>query len=162
MDKNRLKEILKSLSSNETKEMDRIDLMNEILDGFNAVDTTEYETKLKESEEKYAALEQRYKDTFFKKLEVETPTQTTQDSSNEESTTTATLEDVIKARNTFLSATTKEDEMKANGELTNAISKLFALAESYPDLKANENFIKKQMTLAFYDDIIYNCNVISM
>lgn len=99
MDKNRLKEILKSLSSNETKEMDRIDLMNEILDGFNAVDTTEYETKLKESEEKYAALEQRYKDTFFKKLEVETPTQTTQDSSNEESTTTATLEDVIKIFN---------------------------------------------------------------
>ena len=45
MDKNRLKEILKSLSSNETKEMDRIDLMNEILDGFNAVDTTEYETE---------------------------------------------------------------------------------------------------------------------
>lgn len=99
MDKNRLKEILKSLSSNETKEMDRIDLMNEILDGFNAVDTTEYETKLKESEEKYAALEQRYKDTFFKKLEVETPTQTTQDSSTEESTTTATLEDVIKIFN---------------------------------------------------------------
>ena len=99
MDKNRLKEILKSLSSNETKEMDRIDLMNEILEGFNTVDTTEYETKLKESEEKYAALEQRYKDTFFKKLEVETPTQTTQDSSNEESTTTATLEDVIKIFN---------------------------------------------------------------
>ena len=99
MDKNRLKEILKSLSSNETKEMDRIDLMNEILDSVNAVDTTEYETKLKESEEKYAALEQRYKDTFFKKLEVETPTQTTQDSSNEESTTTATLEDVIKIFN---------------------------------------------------------------
>ena len=96
MDKNRLKEILKSLSSNETKEMDRIDLMNEILEGFNTVDTTEYETKLKESEEKYAALEQRYKDTFFKKLEVETPTQTTQDSSTEESHTTATLDDVIK------------------------------------------------------------------
>ena len=97
MDKNRLKEILKSLSSNETKEMDRIDLMNEILDGFNAVDTTEYETKLKESEEKYAALEQRYKDTFFKKLEVETPTQTTQDSLTvEESHTTATFDDVIR------------------------------------------------------------------
>lgn len=96
MDKNRLKEILKSLSSNETKEMDRIDLMNEILEGFNTVDTTEYETKLKESEEKYAALEQRYKDTFFKKLEVETPTQTTDSSTTEESTTTATLDDVIK------------------------------------------------------------------
>ncbi len=55
-----------------------------------------------------------------------------------------TLEDVVKARNTFLSSSTKEEEMKANSELTNAVSKLFALAESYPDLKANTNFIKLQ------------------
>jgi len=55
-----------------------------------------------------------------------------------------TLENVIKARNTFMSASTKEDEIKADGELTNAISKLFALTESYPELKANENFIKLQ------------------
>ena len=58
-----------------------------------------------------------------------------------------TLENVIKARNTFLSANTKEEEIKADGELTNAISKLFALTESYPDLKANENFIKLQTEL---------------
>ncbi len=58
-----------------------------------------------------------------------------------------TLEKVIKARNTFLSATTPEDEMKANGELTKAMSKLFALTEDYPDLKANEGFLDLQKQL---------------
>jgi len=83
-----------------------------------------------------------------------------------------TLENVIKARNTFLTASTKEDEMKANGELTNAISKLFALAESYPDLKANQNFLDLQNELKetenkisaarqFYNDtvLMYNNKV---
>ncbi len=80
-----------------------------------------------------------------------------------------TLEDVIKARNTFLSASTKEDEMKANNELTNAITKLFALTESYPDLKANQNFIDLQQELKetenkiassrqFYNDTTLNYN----
>lgn len=58
-----------------------------------------------------------------------------------------TLESVIKARNTYLSAGTKEDALKADGELTSAINKLFALAESYPDLKANENFVNLQNQL---------------
>ena len=51
-----------------------------------------------------------------------------------------TLEAVIKARNTYVTAGTPEAQMKADGELTQAISKLFALTESYPDLKANQNF----------------------
>ena len=59
----------------------------------------------------------------------------------------STLEDVVKARNTFLKADTKEKEMAANGELTQAIGKLFALAESYPDLKANTNFLQLQSEL---------------
>ena len=78
-----------------------------------------------------------------------------------------TLENVIKARNTFMSASTKEDEIKADGELTNAISKLFALTESYPEL--NENFIKLQDELKetenkiassrqFYNDTVLNYN----
>lgn len=58
-----------------------------------------------------------------------------------------TLENVIKARNTYLSADTKEGALKADNELTNAVTKLFALAESYPDLKANENFINLQNEL---------------
>ncbi len=58
-----------------------------------------------------------------------------------------TLESVIKARNTFLEAKTPEEEMKANGELSNAVTKLFALSESYPDLKANTNFLDLQEQL---------------
>ncbi|MDE5539026.1 MAG: LemA family protein, partial [Bacilli bacterium] len=58
-----------------------------------------------------------------------------------------TLESVIKARNTYLSATLPEDQMKADGELTKAVSKLFALSEAYPDLKANTNFISLQQEL---------------
>lgn len=80
-----------------------------------------------------------------------------------------TLENVIKARNTFMTASTKEEEIKANGELTNAISKLFALTESYPELKANENFIKLQDELKetenkiasarqFYNDTVLGYN----
>lgn len=80
-----------------------------------------------------------------------------------------TLENVVKARNTFLSATTPEAEMEADGELTKAISKLFALTESYPDLKANTNFIDLQNELQqtedkiasarqFYNDIVLTYN----
>ena len=58
-----------------------------------------------------------------------------------------TLEAVIKARNTYVSATLPEDQMKADGELTQAISKLFALTESYPELKANTNFQALQQEL---------------
>ena len=80
-----------------------------------------------------------------------------------------TLEAVIKARNTYISATLPEDQMKADGELTQAISKLFALTESYPDLKANTNFQALQQELTeteskiaaarqFYNDtvLVYN------
>lgn len=80
-----------------------------------------------------------------------------------------TLEDVVKARNTYLSATTPEDMMNADGELTKAVSKLFALTESYPELKANENFLKLQDELTtteekiaaarqFYNDIVMQYN----
>ena len=85
-----------------------------------------------------------------------------------------TLEAVIKARNTYVSATLPEDQMKADGELTQAISKLFALTESYPDLKANTNFQALQQELTeteskiaaarqFYNDtvLVYN-NKIAM
>jgi LemA protein len=80
-----------------------------------------------------------------------------------------TLENVVKARNTYVSATTPEDQMKANGELTQAISKLFALSESYPDLKANTNFMDLQKELTetedkiqyarqFYNDVVMKYN----
>lgn len=65
-----------------------------------------------------------------------------------------TLEAVIKARNTYVSATLPEDQMKADGELTKAISKLFALTESYPELKANTNFQALQQELTETESII--------
>lgn len=67
---------------------------------------------------------------------------------------TETLENVIKARNMFSEAKTPEAEMKANGELSTAISKLFALSESYPDLKANTNFSNLQAELKDTEDKI--------
>lgn len=79
----------------------------------------------------------------------------------------STFEEVIKARNTYVSAKTPEDEMKASGEVTQALNKLFALAESYPDLKANENFLSLQNDLKETEDKIsyarqfYNDTVLS-
>lgn len=81
----------------------------------------------------------------------------------------STLEAVVKARNTYLSASTPEAQMKADGELTKAITKLFALSEAYPELKANENFKQLQSELTstedkisyarqFYNDIVMKYN----
>ena len=65
-----------------------------------------------------------------------------------------TLEAVINARNKAVNAQRAEEEMKANGELSGALSKLFALAESYPDLKANTNFLDLQSNLKDTEDKI--------
>ena len=78
-----------------------------------------------------------------------------------------TFEKVIKARNSFNEAKTPEDEMKANNELSNGITKIFALAESYPELKADANFTKLQAELNDTEDKIsyarqfYNDNVMA-
>lgn len=65
-----------------------------------------------------------------------------------------TLDAVITARNKAVSAGTVEEEIKANGELTNALGRLFAVAEAYPDLKANTNFVDLQNTLKDTEDKI--------
>lgn len=65
-----------------------------------------------------------------------------------------TLEEVIKARNTYLSSSSENDKIQASGEMEKAISKLFALAESYPDLKANTNFLELQKQLNETEDKI--------
>lgn len=81
----------------------------------------------------------------------------------------STFEDVVKARNSFTSATTPEEEMKASGELTKCLSKLMMLTEAYPELKANENFLSLQadlkdcedkisITREFYNDIVMKYN----
>ena len=65
-----------------------------------------------------------------------------------------TLDEVIEARNQSVIANTPEAEMKASGELTQALSKLFALSEAYPDLKANTNFMQLQTDLTDTEDKI--------
>jgi LemA protein len=65
-----------------------------------------------------------------------------------------TLEAVVKARNQYISAVTPEEMMKANNEMTGALSRLFALAENYPDLKANTNFMELQNELTQVEDKI--------
>ena len=58
-----------------------------------------------------------------------------------------TLEAVITSRNKATNAKTAEEEMQAAGEVTEALGRLFALAENYPDLKANQNFMDLQNKL---------------
>lgn len=58
-----------------------------------------------------------------------------------------TLEAVISARNATVSADSPDKKMEANNALSGALRQLFAVAESYPDLKANTNFAHLQTTL---------------
>lgn len=58
-----------------------------------------------------------------------------------------TLEAVIQARNIAMNANTPEEKVQAENALTGTLKTLFAVAESYPDLKANQNFLDLQATL---------------
>ncbi|QRN84636.1 LemA family protein [Clostridia bacterium] len=58
-----------------------------------------------------------------------------------------TLEKVIAARNMAASATSVEDKMAGENALQGTLKTLFAVAESYPDLKANQNFMDLQKQL---------------
>ena len=55
-----------------------------------------------------------------------------------------TLQKVIEARSRFLTAKGPSDMAQASSEMGGALKSLFALAESYPDLKANQNFNQLQ------------------
>jgi LemA protein len=59
-----------------------------------------------------------------------------------------TLDDVIKARNSALSAQGPAQISAAEGQLTGALGRLIALSEAYPDLKANANFQQLQGELS--------------
>jgi LemA protein len=58
-----------------------------------------------------------------------------------------TLEEVIKARNSAMTATTTADKAAAENMLSGALRQIFALSEAYPNLKANENFQQLQTEL---------------
>lgn len=60
----------------------------------------------------------------------------------------STLEAVVQARSTLNAATTPEDKVAADNVLTGALRQLFAVAEAYPELKANANFAQLQKDLA--------------
>ena len=65
-----------------------------------------------------------------------------------------TFKAVIEARNKAVNAGSVNEKIEANNELTGALNKLFALAEAYPDLKANENFLQLQTDLKDTEDKI--------
>ena len=58
-----------------------------------------------------------------------------------------TLEAVIQARNTAMTAQGPAQQAAAENALTGALRQVFALSEAYPNLKANENFQQLQMEL---------------
>lgn len=65
-----------------------------------------------------------------------------------------TLEKVVQARNMASSAGSVEDKVKGENMLTGTLKSLFAIAEAYPDLKANSNFIDLQNQLQRLEDEI--------
>jgi len=81
----------------------------------------------------------------------------------------STLDAVVAARSRAVSAQGVENQARAEGELSQTLSRLLMLVESYPNLKANENFLALQEELAstenrigfsrqFYNDSVMNYN----
>ena len=69
---------------------------------------------------------------------------------------TGTLEKVVEARNFAAGAKTIEGRIQGENMLENTLRSLFALAEAYPDLKANTNFLDLQSQLQRIEDEIAN------
>ncbi|MDD3350337.1 MAG: LemA family protein [Eubacteriales bacterium] len=67
-----------------------------------------------------------------------------------------TLEKVVEARKMASSATTIEGKIAGENMLSGALKSLFAVAEAYPDLKANTNFLDLQQQLQKTEDDIAN------
>lgn len=79
------------------------------------------------------------------------------------------LENVTKARASVMNASTTGEKVHANNQLTETLKSLFAVAENYPDLKANQNFLALQEELTttenkiasarqFYNDRVLGFN----
>ena len=66
------------------------------------------------------------------------------------------LQAVTDARSRYLSASDTEGQMKADAELSGAVGRLMAVAESYPDLKANQNFLQLQQQLSEMEEKLAN------
>ena len=78
-----------------------------------------------------------------------------------------TFEAVTNARANAISAQGPEQQAQAENQLTGALKSLFAVAEAYPDLKANQNFLQLQEELTSTEDRIayarqfYNDSVVT-
>ena len=78
-----------------------------------------------------------------------------------------TLENVTNARAALMKAKTPQENINADNMLTGALKSLFAVAENYPDLKANQNFLQLQDELTHTENKIaysrqhYNDSVLS-
>ena len=81
-----------------------------------------------------------------------------------------TLEIVTKARTQFLNAKTMSQKAAADNMITSALKTLFAVAENYPNLKANESFLHLQSRISgleneladrreFYNDSVNTYNI---
>ena len=64
----------------------------------------------------------------------------------------AMITKVTEARKALLSAKDITSKVKAGNQLQTALKSIFALAEQYPNLKANENFLQLQQELAAIED----------
>lgn len=77
------------------------------------------------------------------------------------------MSEVSKARQAMISAKNLAGKVKADGVLENALGRLFAIAENYPQLKADTNFLELQRELATTEDRVayarqfYNDNILS-
>jgi LemA protein len=65
-----------------------------------------------------------------------------------------TFEMVTEARSAVMGAKTVKQAAEAEKEMTSALGKIFAIAEAYPELKANSNFVKLQEQLQDVEDKI--------
>lgn len=65
-----------------------------------------------------------------------------------------TLKEIVNLRNNSYDGMTDDKKIEANNELSKGITKLMALAEAYPDLKANENFLSLSGELSSIEDEI--------
>ena len=65
-----------------------------------------------------------------------------------------TFEKVIQARNGYANAKTDAEKLAASKELSQGVMQIFALAENYPELKANSNFLDLQNQLKEIEDKI--------
>ena len=64
------------------------------------------------------------------------------------------FEEVTKARNASMSVNSVSEATKAEASMQGALSRLFAIAEAYPELKANTNFQQLQLQLQDVEDKI--------